>query len=80
MKVSKNNKEFEQFVEKNVIQPEGNGTESGNFGDNSFEAQKILGQTLQKQRKIRLSNTSTVIWGIFIIVLIAGVVSIFIFK
>ena len=80
MKDSKRKNQFEQFVEKTITPKEGDGTESGFFGTNSLESEKILGQTIKSQRKIRLSRVATIIWGIIIIMLIIGVASVFILK
>ena len=80
MNESKNQNQFESFIEQTVTPKEGDGTESGFFGTNSLESQKILGQTLKKQRNLKLSNVATIIWVIFVILLIIGVVSVFIFN
>ncbi len=80
MNNSKNKNQFESFVEQTVTPKEGDGTESGFFGTNSLESQKILGQTLKKQRKIKLSKAVTIMWVIIVIMLIISVASVFIFK
>lgn len=77
---NKKSGQFEQFVEKTVIPKEGEGTESGFFGTNSLESQKILGQTYKKQRKIKLSRIMTILWAAVVLIIIIGVASVFILN
>lgn len=76
----KQSDQFEKFVEKTVIPKEGEGTESGFFGTNSLESQKILGQEYNKQRKIKLSRLMTILWAAIVLVIIIWVASVFIFN
>lgn len=69
--------QFEQFIEKTVTPAEGANTQSGFFGTNSLESEKILGQTYDKQKSLKLSKGMTILWLSIVLIFILSVVSLF---
>lgn len=71
------NSQFDQFVENNIMPADEGYTQSGFFGTNSLVSQKVLGQTYDKQRNLKLSKGMRILWPAIVLIFILSVATVF---